>query len=240
MSAAGSPSTASMLKPKGLDPGRKYPLIVYVYGEPASQTVVDRWGGCTGAVPPRPRRGRLHRGQLRQPRHAGAEGRGLAEGDLRKRRRSVVEGTGGRRSRVGRASSVHRPHAGRNLGLERRRLEHAQCDVSVSRCLRGGGRGRASPRSTAVRHHLSGTLHGPPAGQRRRLSCGFSDQFCGRPEGSPADRAWLGRRQRALSRHRAAGQSSRRARQAVRPDGLSQSHALPSPRGRARRPMCIS
>lgn len=28
-----------------LDPSQKYPLIVYVYGEPAGQTVVDRWGG---------------------------------------------------------------------------------------------------------------------------------------------------------------------------------------------------
>jgi dipeptidyl-peptidase-4 len=34
-----------MLKPPSFDPARKYPVIVYVYGEPASQTVVDRWGG---------------------------------------------------------------------------------------------------------------------------------------------------------------------------------------------------
>ncbi|HYK42931.1 MAG TPA: prolyl oligopeptidase family serine peptidase, partial [Thermoanaerobaculia bacterium] len=33
-----------MLKPAGFDPSRKYPVIVYVYGEPGSQTVVDRWG----------------------------------------------------------------------------------------------------------------------------------------------------------------------------------------------------
>lgn len=31
--------------PPDLDPTRKYPLLVYVYGEPAGQTVVDRWGG---------------------------------------------------------------------------------------------------------------------------------------------------------------------------------------------------
>jgi dipeptidyl-peptidase-4 len=36
---------ASLLKPRNFDPSRKYPVIVYVYGEPASQTVVDRWGG---------------------------------------------------------------------------------------------------------------------------------------------------------------------------------------------------
>ena len=31
--------------PPDFDPGKKYPLIVYVYGEPAGQTVQDGWGG---------------------------------------------------------------------------------------------------------------------------------------------------------------------------------------------------
>jgi dipeptidyl-peptidase 4 len=35
----------SIVKPRTSDPAKKYPVIVYVYGEPASQTVVDRWGG---------------------------------------------------------------------------------------------------------------------------------------------------------------------------------------------------
>jgi len=34
-----------MIKPPGFDPAKKYPLFVYVYGEPAGQTVQDRWGG---------------------------------------------------------------------------------------------------------------------------------------------------------------------------------------------------
>ena len=34
-----------MLKPRDLDPGKRYPLLVFVYGEPAGTTVVDRWGG---------------------------------------------------------------------------------------------------------------------------------------------------------------------------------------------------
>jgi dipeptidyl-peptidase-4 len=34
-----------MIKPASFDLSRKYPVIVHVYGEPASQTVVDRWGG---------------------------------------------------------------------------------------------------------------------------------------------------------------------------------------------------
>jgi dipeptidyl-peptidase-4 len=36
-----------MLKPRSFTPSRKYPVIVHVYGEPASQTVLDRWGSRT-------------------------------------------------------------------------------------------------------------------------------------------------------------------------------------------------
>ena len=37
-----------MIKPASFDASRKYPVIAYVYGEVASQTVRDRWGGSTG------------------------------------------------------------------------------------------------------------------------------------------------------------------------------------------------
>jgi dipeptidyl-peptidase-4 len=37
-----------MIRPKDFDSSRKYPVLVHVYGEPAGQTVVDRWGGNTG------------------------------------------------------------------------------------------------------------------------------------------------------------------------------------------------
>ncbi|HYJ92944.1 MAG TPA: S9 family peptidase, partial [Pyrinomonadaceae bacterium] len=33
-----------MMKPPGFDPAKKYPILFYVYGEPASQTVTDNWG----------------------------------------------------------------------------------------------------------------------------------------------------------------------------------------------------
>lgn len=36
---------AWMIKPAGFDPNKKYPVLVYVYGEPAGQTVVDGWEG---------------------------------------------------------------------------------------------------------------------------------------------------------------------------------------------------
>ena len=35
---------AWMLKPKGFDASKKYPLFIYVYGEPHLQTVLDEWG----------------------------------------------------------------------------------------------------------------------------------------------------------------------------------------------------
>lgn len=36
---------AWMIKPPGFDPEKKYPVIFFVYGEPASSTVQDNWGG---------------------------------------------------------------------------------------------------------------------------------------------------------------------------------------------------
>jgi dipeptidyl-peptidase-4 len=34
-----------LLRPKDLDPGRKYPLVAYVYGMPGFATIHDSWGG---------------------------------------------------------------------------------------------------------------------------------------------------------------------------------------------------
>jgi dipeptidyl-peptidase-4 len=36
---------AWMIRPPNFDPAKKYPMLVYVYSEPAGQTVQDRWGG---------------------------------------------------------------------------------------------------------------------------------------------------------------------------------------------------
>ena len=38
-----------IVKPSDFDRARKYPVIVFVYGEPANQTVLDRWSGSGGA-----------------------------------------------------------------------------------------------------------------------------------------------------------------------------------------------
>ena len=36
---------AWIIKPRDFDPSRRYPLLIYVYGGPGSQTVTDSWGG---------------------------------------------------------------------------------------------------------------------------------------------------------------------------------------------------
>lgn len=36
-----------MIEPSNFDPTKKYPVLVYVYGEPAATTVNDEWGGRT-------------------------------------------------------------------------------------------------------------------------------------------------------------------------------------------------
>ena len=37
-----------MMKPPDFDPERRYPLVMHVYGEPAGQTVLNRWRGTNG------------------------------------------------------------------------------------------------------------------------------------------------------------------------------------------------
>ncbi|RMH04853.1 MAG: S9 family peptidase [Planctomycetota bacterium] len=44
----GPPLDGWMIKPPDFDPARRWPAIFHVYGEPAGQTVTDRWGGRTG------------------------------------------------------------------------------------------------------------------------------------------------------------------------------------------------
>ena len=34
-----------MIRPRDFDPSKRYPMLMFVYGEPAGQTVLDSWGG---------------------------------------------------------------------------------------------------------------------------------------------------------------------------------------------------
>jgi dipeptidyl-peptidase-4 len=42
--ADGTPLHASLMKPASFNPGRRYPVVVYVYGGPDAQVVTDAWG----------------------------------------------------------------------------------------------------------------------------------------------------------------------------------------------------
>ena len=126
-------------------------------------------GWCDDALPPGACRCRLRRRQLRQSRHAGAEGRSVAESRVRDHRGAVVERAGGGYSRACVAVFVrgHCPH--RNLGLERRWNEYVERPVPVPRRLRRRRVRRSGSRPAALRHDLPGALHGTPEGQRRGL-----------------------------------------------------------------------
>ncbi|HLM52550.1 MAG TPA: prolyl oligopeptidase family serine peptidase, partial [Pseudoxanthomonas sp.] len=44
-----TPLNYSLIKPAGFDPAKRYPVVVYVYGGPAAQTVTDAWPGRADA-----------------------------------------------------------------------------------------------------------------------------------------------------------------------------------------------
>jgi len=44
--ADGTELNAFVIKPRNFDPSKKYPLLMWTYGGPGSQTVLDAWGGA--------------------------------------------------------------------------------------------------------------------------------------------------------------------------------------------------
>ncbi|SHJ15456.1 dipeptidyl-peptidase-4 [Hymenobacter daecheongensis DSM 21074] len=76
-----------MVKPTNFDPAKKYPIVFYVYGEPASQTVVDRFG--TGF-------NRLYAGSMADDGYiyASVEGRGAPAPKGREWRKSIYHNIG--------------------------------------------------------------------------------------------------------------------------------------------------
>jgi dipeptidyl-peptidase-4 len=44
--ADGTPLHAALIKPRDFDPGKKYPVLVYLYGGPGVQLVRDQWQGA--------------------------------------------------------------------------------------------------------------------------------------------------------------------------------------------------
>ena len=120
-----------MLKPSRLRSGQALPVHHLRLRRAGRRHRHQPVAGRHDALPSRPGRSRVRHRQHGQPRHAGAQGRAVAQGGLRQRRRPVVEGTGGGGEGAGGAPPVPRRLARRGLGLERRRLEHPQRDVPL-------------------------------------------------------------------------------------------------------------
>ena len=76
-----------MVKPDNFDPKKKYPVVFYVYGEPATQTVVDRFG--TGF-------NRLYAGNMQKDGYIymAVEGRGAPAPKGREWRKSIYHNIG--------------------------------------------------------------------------------------------------------------------------------------------------
>ncbi len=132
-----------IMKPPHFDPAKKYPVLVYVYGEPAGQTVLDAW----------------ETGHIYFARIAAAAGyvvvsfdnRGTPAPKGRAWRKAiygsihpvVVKEQSAALQKFSSFALVRRSCACRGLGMERRRLEHAEFDVPLARSLQSGHVGRA-------------------------------------------------------------------------------------------------
>ena len=213
-----------MLKPPDFDGSKRYPVLVHIYGEPAGQTVEDRWGGTAALY----HRHLASLGYL----VVSFDNSGTPAPRGRAWRKAIYGAVGVLSSKqqaqalrsLAAARSVCRPRSRGGVGLERRRHQHAQPDVPLTRAVQSRDVGRAGARPAPLRHDLPGTLHGPAGRQHRGLQAGVGDQLRGRAQRQPADRPRIRRRQRALSGHRAAREPADRAGQAVRLHDVSGPH----------------
>ena len=228
------------LKPPGFDPAKKYPVLVHVYGEPAAQNVVDRWGGeiylwhrmlaqrgyvvlsvdNRGTPAPRGRDWRkcvYGKVGILAPRDQAAAMKALEE------RWPFID-----RTRVG----IWGWSGGGSMTLD--------CIFRYPELYQTGIADRLRRRSALLRHDLPGALHGPALRQPRGLQARLADHPRRRPEGEPAADPRHGRRQRPLPELRGAGQSPDRAEQAVLDDGLPQPHPQHQRRRRAPAGTCSS
>ena len=167
-----------LIKPPDFDPAKTYPLLFHVYGEPAGQTVLDRWGGSNY----------LWHLMLAQQGYmvASVDNRGTPAPRGRDWRKSIYRqigilasaGPGGGRRAAIREVAVRRSRARRHLGLERRRVDDAQRCCSVIPDLYTTGMSVAP----VPDQRLYDTIYqerymGLPAGQRRGLQARLADHL---------------------------------------------------------------
>ena len=155
---------ASVLKPASLDPSKKYPVLIHVYGGPGR---ADRAGPLGAGRPVRPAsrlaglRRRLVRPAERQRAEQGPRGPGRAPDDERRRARRSPDG-----GQVAQGPVLGGSGAVRHLGLERRRLVHAPRDDAHAG-VQGRHLRRARHRLALLRFQVRRGLHEDRRGQPR-------------------------------------------------------------------------
>ncbi len=181
-----------LLKPAGLQAGKRYPVIVDVYGGPHNQYVKQGLDGrrarAARLLPPDSRAARLRRVHARQSRL------GFPRQRVRNRaraapRQSRDHGSAARRG-VPEDAAVRRSATHRHHGLELRRLHDADGAHDDRRVQSRRGR-RAGHRLAALRHALHRALSRLAERQRERL----------RGERSAAARRRAARQAAAGARH---------------------------------------
>ena len=160
---------AWMIKPVNFDPTKKYPVIIEVYGEPASSTVQDVWGG----------------GDLWNQ-YVANLGYIVVSMHLWRGRHVRIRRPGTRHPRYGTPLPVYRRGPYRHYWMERRRKPDTELYVPLSGRLPYGYRHRFRCRPTHLRHDLSGTVHEHTSKQSGRLPKRFSYHIRIRTEREPA------------------------------------------------------
>ena len=161
---------AWMIKPRDFDPAKKYPVLVFVYGEPAGQTVLDDW----------------HGGQGHSLFHRAVADLGYLVVSIDNRGTPAPKGAAWRRAVFGslgplsteeQAAGLERlrdfarlwTYRAWHLGLERRRLEHAQRTVPQAGHVPRGHRRRTEAATAVLQRGLSGDLHAHSGSEPRGL-----------------------------------------------------------------------
>ncbi len=202
--------------PSTFDPSRKYPVLVQVYGGPASAGNTARE---TFVTPSPLTEYRLPRRQCRLARRAGPR-QAPARSDLPEAR-AGRDRRHGRRRAVARQPPVRRCGAGGHV----RDLLRRVCVGHVAAAVSGRVRRRlgiiAGDCLEPLRHHLHGALHVDPAGEQDRLRCRQRDDLRQGSQGPPD--ALLGdrRQQRPSVEHDAAHYRAAGGRQELRRAGGS-------------------
>ena len=216
-----------LMKPADFDSTKKYPLLFFVYGGPGNIEVQDVWGGYF-----------LWHTMLTQKGYLVAivDNRGTPA-PLGRRFRKAIYGQLGVIETQDQATAARTPDAalvrgsgaGRDLGLELRRVHDAQRALPTSGHLSHRCRRLAGDPLGAVRQRLHRAVQRADHRQPRRLRPRVAAQLREGIEGQPPPGARRRRRQRALPEHRAADQRAGGGEPAVRDDGVSEPHPLHLP-----------